>query len=132
MDELEQAASPTETPSDDERTWAMFAHLSALSGLVTGGVGCVVGPLIVWLVKRDTMPFVADQGKEALNFNITLALAFCVLALLVIFTFGLGLLLAWPIGAILCIGWFVLTVVAMLKARDGVRWRYPVSLRLVN
>src|SRR5690606_10580909 len=68
------AAPPPVAPaySAEERQWATFTHLSALSGIVTGGLGSVVGPLVMWLVKKDTMPFVDDQGKEALNFNITL------------------------------------------------------------
>jgi uncharacterized Tic20 family protein len=58
-----------------ERQMAMFAHLSALlGGIVTAGwagsVGCFIGPLVIWLVKKDTMPFVDDQGKEALNFTL--------------------------------------------------------------
>src|SRR5690606_24727412 len=64
------------TPSAEERQWAMFAHLSALvGGILTSGwagsIGCFIGPLIIWLVKKDTMPFVDDQGKEAPNFHIT-------------------------------------------------------------
>ncbi|MBN8798316.1 MAG: DUF4870 domain-containing protein, partial [Stenotrophomonas nitritireducens] len=52
----------------------MFAHLAALAGIVIP-LGNLLGPLIVWLVKKDTMPFVADQGREALNFNITVFIA---------------------------------------------------------
>jgi len=92
----------------------------------------VIGPLIVWLIKRDTMPFAADQAKEALNFNITLAIAFCALVLFSIVTFGLGLLIAWPIGAVLCVAWFVLTIIAAIKANEGVAYRYPFTLRLVK
>src|SRR5690606_10175647 len=63
-------------PGAEERQWAMFAHLSALvGGILTSGwagsIGCFIGPLIIWLVKKDTLPFVDDQATEALNFNIT-------------------------------------------------------------
>jgi len=119
------------TQSSEERTWALIGHLSAFSAFITG-IGCIVGPLIVWLVKRDTMPFAADQAKEALNFNITLAIAFCALVLFSIVTFGLGLLIAWPIGAVLCVAWFVLTIIAAIKANEGVAYRYPFTLRLVK
>ena len=79
----------------------MFAHLSALLGGVVppagpASVGCFIGPLVIWLVKKDTMPFVDDQGKEALNFNITVAIAFFALLLLTIVTFGIGLFIAIP------------------------------------
>ena len=125
-----QAPLPA-TQSSEERTWALIGHLSAFSAFITG-IGCIVGPLIVWLVKRDTMPFAADQAKEALNFNITLAIAFCALVLFSIVTFGLGLLIAWPIGAVLCVAWFVLTIIAAIKANEGVAYRYPFTLRLVK
>jgi uncharacterized Tic20 family protein len=125
-----QAPLPV-TQSSEERTWALIGHLSAFSAFITG-IGCIVGPLIVWLVKRDTMPFAADQAKEALNFNITLAIAFCALVLFSIVTFGLGLLIAWPIGAVLCVAWFVLTIIAALKANEGGAYRYPFTLRLVK
>lgn len=122
---------PPSTQSSDERLWALIGHLSAFSAFITG-IGCILGPLIVWLVKRDTLPFAADQAKEALNFNITLAIAFAVLALFSIITLGIGLLLAWPIGAVLFVGWVVLTIIAAIKANEGVAYRYPFTLRLVK
>jgi uncharacterized Tic20 family protein len=125
-----QAPLPT-TQSSEERTWALIGHLSAFSAFITG-IGGIVGPLIVWLIKRDTMPFAADQAKEALNFNISLAIAFAALVLFSIVTLGIGLLIAWPVGALLCIAWLVLTIVAAVKANEGVAYRYPFILRLVK
>lgn len=125
-----QASLPA-TQSSDERTWALIGHLSAFSFFVTG-IGCILGPLIVWLVKRDTLPFAADQAKEALNFNITVAIAFVALVIFTIVTFGIGLLLTYPIGAVLFIGWIVLTIIAAIKANEGVAYRYPFTLRLVK
>jgi len=127
----------TAGPSPEERQWAMFAHLSAiLGGLLTGafggGWGCFIGPLIIWLVKKDTMPFVDDQGKEALNFNITVAIAFVVLLLLSIMTFGIGLIIAIPLWVIIGIAWLVFTIIAAIKANEGVRYRYPFTLRLIK
>lgn len=123
-------------PSAEEKQWALFAHLSALLGaFVTGfwfGWGCFLGPLVIWLIKKETMPFVNDQGKEALNFNITLAIVGVILLIFSIATLGVGLLLAIPVGIIVAIGWLVLTIVAAIKASEGVAYRYPVSLRLVK
>ncbi|RDS81252.1 DUF4870 domain-containing protein [Dyella monticola] len=121
----------------EERTWAMLAHLSALlGGLLTAsfgrGWGCFVGPLVIWLVKKDTMPFVNDQAKEALNFNITVALASLVLLVLSIITFGIGLIIAIPLWIIIGVAWLVLTIIAALKANEGVRYRYPFALRLIK
>ena len=124
-------------PPADQRQWAMFAHLSALLGAILtgafgGGWGCFIGPLIIWLVKKDTMPFVDDQGKEALNFNITVAIAFLILLLLSVMTFGIGLIIAIPLWVIIGIAWLVLTIVASVKANEGVRYRYPFTLRLIK
>ena len=128
--------APAGTPSAEEKQWALFAHLSAiLGGILTGhmfGWGCFVGPLIIWLVKKDTMPFVNDQGKEALNFNITLAIVGFALLVLSIITFGIGLLIAIPAGIVIGIAWLVLVVIAAIKASEGVAYRYPVSIRLIK
>ena len=124
-------------PSAEERQWAMFAHLSSLLGAILtgafgGGWGCFIGPLIIWLVKKDTMPFVNDQGKEALNFNITVAIAFLVLLLLSVMTLGIGLIIAIPLWIIIGIAWLVFTIIAAIKANEGVRYRYPFTLRLIK
>lgn len=127
----------TDSSSADERQWAMFAHLSALAGGIltsgwAGSIGCFIGPLVIWLVKKDTMPFVDDQGKEALNFNITVAIAFVALLLLSIFTLGLGLVIAIPAWIIIGIAWLVLTIIAAVKSNQGVAYRYPFALRLIK
>lgn len=121
----------------DQRQWAMFAHLSALLGAILtgafgGGWGYFIGPLVIWLVKKDTMPFVADQGKEALNFNITVAIAFVVLALLSVMTLGVGLIITIPLWIIIGIAWLIFTIIAATKANEGVRYRYPFTLRLIK
>lgn len=123
-------------PGAEERQWAMFAHLSALvGGLLTsaaGGWGTFIGPLVIWLVKKDTMPFVDDQGKEALNFNITMAIICLVLVILSIVTLGIGLIIAIPLWIIIGIAWLVFTIIASIKANEGVAYRYPFALRLVK
>lgn len=125
-----QPLLPTAQTSD-ERTWAMIGHLSAFSAFVTG-IGCVAGPLIVWLVKRDTLPFAADQAKEALNFNITALIACAALWIITIGTFFIGALLTVPAGLLLCVAWVVFTIIAAIKANEGVAYRYPFTLRLVK
>src|SRR5690606_33551559 len=90
-----------DAPSREERQWAMFAHLSALvGGLLTsaiGGWGFFIGPLVIWLMKKDEMPFAGDQAKEALNFNITVSAIFLILLILTILSLGLGAILTLPI-----------------------------------
>lgn len=129
-------ASPA-GPSAEERQWAMFAHLSALAGGIltsgwAGSIGCFIGPLIIWLVKKDTMPFVDDQAKEALNFNITVGIVFFALFLLALLTFGIGLVISVPLWIIIGIAWLVFTIIAAIKANEGVAYRYPFTLRLVK
>ncbi len=127
----DEAASGS--PGTEERQWAMFAHLSALiGGIVTTGWGCFIGPLVIWMVKKDTMPFVDDQAKEALNFNITVGIIFLALLLMSIMTLGVGLLLAIPAWIIVGIAWLVFTIIAAIKANEGVAYRYPLTLRLIK
>lgn len=128
---------PAGSASAEERQWAMFAHLSALiGGLVTSGwagnLGFFIGPLVIWLLKKDTMPFVADQAKEALNFAITVSIAFFALLLLTILSLGIGALLTVPVMMVIGITALVLCVIAAIKANDGVAYRYPFALRLVK
>ncbi|TWI04939.1 hypothetical protein IP90_01081 [Luteimonas cucumeris] len=135
-DVLTPPPAPAGTPGAEERQWAMFAHLSALAGgLVTsaiGGWGFFLGPLIIWLVKKDTMPFVADQAKEALNFNITVSAIFVVLLILTVLSLGIGALLTVPVMLIVGLGALVLIIIAAVKANNGEAYRYPFTLRLVK
>jgi uncharacterized Tic20 family protein len=111
--------------TQEQKTWGMLAHLAAFAGLIIP-LGNILGPLVVWLVKKDTMPFVDEQGKEALNFNITVFIAVLVSGLLTLILIGFLMLL------VVGIAWIVLTIMAALKANEGVGYRYPFTLRLIN
>jgi uncharacterized protein len=125
MNETNPDSVSTTSATQDERTWGMLAHLSAFSGFLVP-LGGVIGPLVVWLIKRDQSAFVADQGKEALNFNISVLLAAIVCGVLVLIFIGILL------GVALFIFWLTMTIIAGIKASEGVRYRYPVTLRLVK
>jgi uncharacterized Tic20 family protein len=103
----------------------MVAHLAAFAFFICP-FGNLLGPLIVWLIKRDQSPFVADQGREALNFNISVLLAGLLCALLAFVLIGVLL------GVMLFMFWLVMAIVAGIKANEGVRYRYPFTLRLVK
>ena len=122
---------PSGSPSGEERQWAMFAHLSALLGIFIGGL-TFVGPLVIWLIKKDTMPFVNDQGKEALNFQIAVSIVMVALWVLTIFTLFLLSPLTFPVMFIVGIAALVFVVMAGIKANEGVAYRYPFSIRLVK
>src|SRR5690348_2377265 len=114
MNEIDPASAAGSAIPAEERQWAMFAHLSALlGGLLTsavGGWGFFLGPLVIWLMKKDTMPFVADQAKEALNFNITVSAIFLVLVILGFVTLGVGFLLIGPLMLLIGIAALVFIV----------------------
>jgi uncharacterized Tic20 family protein len=112
-------------PTPDERTWGMIAHLSAFLGLVVP-LGNVIGPLLVWLMRRDQSAFVGNQAKEALNFNLSVLIGAILCGLLVLVFIG------FLLGLVLFISWLALTIIAGIKASEGIHYRYPVSLRLVK
>ena len=119
---------PAATPppgSNDERMWAMFAHLSALSGFIIP-FGSILGPLIIWQIKKNEYALVDDQGKEALNFQITMAIAFIVCFILIFVL--IGIVLIWLVGLFD----LIMIVIASIKANNGERYRYPLTLRLVT
>jgi uncharacterized protein len=118
--------APGAAPSESERTWGMLAHLSALAGLVLPLVGNVLGPLLVWALKKDESTWVGEQAREALNFNITVALAGLACGLLALIFIGLLL------GTALFIAWLVMTLIAAIRASEGVQYRYPIALRLIK
>lgn len=123
MTEPYAAASPDRLP-EQVRNWAMGAHLSAFLGAWLALA--FVGPLLVWLLKRDEHPFIAGHAKEALNFNISVLIYAFVGFVLVFVLIGI------PILIIIGISWIVLTVVAAVKASNGEEYRYPLTIRFVS
>ncbi len=141
MDQNETVATPPPPPmagmpSKEERQWAMFAHLSALvGGLLTsaiGGWGFFIGPLVIWLMKKDEMPFAGEQAKEALNFNIMVSAIFLILLAMTILTLGIGILISGPLMLIIGIAALVLIIIAAIKANEGIAYRYPLTIRLIK
>jgi len=115
------------------RDLVLAAHLSALVGLV--GIPSPLGPLVVWLARRDAHPFVDAQAKEALNFNLSVLLYAVALFVfgfvLAMATFGLAIILLVPLVLAAMIAWLVLVVMAAVKASKGEPFRYPVTIRFV-
>ena len=127
MNEPKTAAStPGAAPTQDERTWGMVAHLSAFAVFVFPPGGNILAPLIIWLTRRDTSAFVDAEAKEALNFNISVTLGWIICGALTFALIGI------PLGALLFLYWLVMTILAAVKATEGVGYRYPFTLRLVK
>lgn len=123
--------------SREERNWAMGAHLSAFVAFVGGAMFLsFLGPLVVWLVRRDTDAFTARHAREALNFNLTFLLVTvvggAVGAVLALVTLGLGLLVLAPLFLAVFAAWVVLTIVATVAAADGRDYRYPFTMRFIS
>lgn len=102
----------------------MLAHLSAFLGAWIALA--FVGPLVVWLVKRDEDPYVAYHAKEALNFNLTFLIALVVSGILVLVLVGFVML------AIVGVLWIIFTIIAAVQANSGEYYRYPMTIRFVN
>jgi len=112
--------------SKEEQNWAMICHLSALAGFLVP-FGNIFGPLLVWLLKRAEFPMVEVHGKEALNFQITVAIAFAVCVPLIFVVIGLPLMFFVGIAAL------IMTIMAAVKVSNGdFDYRYPLSLRLLK
>ena len=119
----------TDIDSEDERdarTWGMLCHLSAFSMLLGIPFGNVLGPLVVWLIKRHDYEFVETQGKASLNFEISITIYYLagVVSLLAL----IGLLIL-PLLFILHI---VLVVVASIKASNGESYQYPLTIKFIQ
>ena len=121
------APPPSETGlTADEKNWGMAAHLSALAGLVIGLM--LLGPLVVFLMKKDESAYVAGHAKEALNFQITMFILKVGAVVVGLLTCGIGLIVV-PVLFVLDI---VLTIIAGIKASEGKPYRYPFAFRLVS
>jgi len=110
----------------DERLWAMLCHLASLLGYSVIPFGHILGPLIVWQMKKNESPFVDDQGKEALNFQISMTLYLILAALTICVVVGVVLTPAVAIFGL------VMTIIAGIKANQGVTYRYPLTIRLIK
>ena len=123
---------PTGTAGTEERTWAMVAHLSALVALLGVPFGNALGPLVIWLIKKDTMPFVADQGKEALNFQLTQAIVLLGCAAVAFLTCGVGAFIGAPVAIADFVFLIVMAIIAGLNANNGMAYRYPLCWRMIK
>jgi uncharacterized Tic20 family protein len=109
----------------ESRTWGMLAHLSSFAGYVIP-FGNIFGPLIIWLMKRDLMEFVNDQGKEALNFQISMTIYIVISIPLCFILIGIPILIGLALFDV------IIKIIAAVKANEGVRYRYPLCIRFIK
>jgi hypothetical protein len=109
----------------DACTWAMLCHIAGMAWFIVPVIGGVIGPLIIWQIKKDLHPFVNQHGKEALNFQISMLIYFVVAALLWFVCIGMVLV---PLVAIADI---VFAIIAAVKAANGETYRYPLTIRFI-
>ena len=121
----EQPAAQASTISKAERDWAMFTHLAALAIFITG-IGGIVGPLVMWLMKKEEYPFVNEQGKEAVNFQISILIYIIVSIPLIFVLIGIVLLPAVAVFNVVCI------ILAAMKTQNGEHYQYPLSIRFLK
>ena len=124
----------TQSPSLSDRQWAAGAHVAAqpaamLTSLWAGVAGAIAA-LVVWMLVRDKSEFAAAHAKEAVNFNLSMFIYAAIAVLLVVFTLGIGLIVALPMWLVLALAWIVCTLLAAFKAYDGQPYRYPITIRL--
>jgi uncharacterized Tic20 family protein len=114
-------------PSKDQKMWAMFCHLAGFARFVVPvPFAGIIGPLIVWQVKKDEHPFVDENGKEAVNFQISVAIYLVAAILLCFLIIGIFLL---PAVAVFNI---VFLIIAAVKANNGERYEYPLTIRFIK
>ena len=109
----------------DAKQWAMLTHLAAFAAFLIH-FGNIIGPRLVWQLIKDLGPFVEQNGKEALNFQITIAIIGLVCTMLMFALVGFLLL------PVLGLYWLILTIIAGVKANDGVAYHYPLTIRFIK
>jgi uncharacterized Tic20 family protein len=138
MAKNEETTTPAEQPeavqekkageeiSKDARMWAMICHLGGLAGIVIPFIGNIIAPLVVWQIKKNDYPFVDEQGKEAVNYQISMTIYGLISAVLTFLCIGFFLLAAVVIVDL------VFLLIAAVKANNGYHYRYPLTIRFIK
>jgi len=111
----------------DGKQWALLLHLSQLAGFIVPGLG-LAAPIVIWQIKKDQFPELDPHGKMVTNWIISLVI-YCVAAsLLSVVTCGFGAVLFIPVAVVA----IVFPIIGGLKARDGVLWKYPITIKFIK
>lgn len=112
------------SPTESERTYAMFTHLAGFLSYVVGPLA-IAGPIVMWLIRKDESAYVNDHGREAVNFNISIWLYFAIAGVLVFACIGWALLPALVVFNV------VTVIIAAVRANGGAFYRYPITIRFI-
>lgn len=121
----ENNVASSEIPRE-ARKWAMICHIIALVGLLGNGIGFLIAPLVVWLLKKEDHPFIDRQGKEAVNFQITMFILLLVSLLLAL------VLIGFVFMVIVAIVMTILPIIAAIKSNEGEDFKYPLTIRFIK
>jgi uncharacterized protein len=124
--------SPSSTPpvvptdSKNDSLWAMLCHLTSLVAYLGIPFGNILGPLIVWLIKKNEIPLVDDQGKESLNFQLSITI-YAIVSFVLVFAF-----VGFPLLVAVVLFHIIATILASIKASQGIAYRYPLCIRFIK
>lgn len=124
-EQTEEQMQDLQQLSQDDKNMGIIVHVASFAGYLIP-FGSILGPLIVWLMKRDEIPFVDECGRNCLNFKISMFI--WVMVSFVLMFIGIGFLLL----GILAIVDIVLTIIAAMKASEGVCYKYPLSITFIK
>lgn len=125
---MSSSSPPPVSPADskNDNLWAMLCHVTALIMYLGIPLGNIIGPLIVWLIKKNEIPLVDDQGKESLNFQLSILIYAVVSFVLIFVVVGFPLLMAVVLFHVIA------TILATMKASQGIAYRYPLCIRFIK
>ena len=112
-------------PLPEERNWSVGAHIGALIGNVFA-LGQIVIPLVIWLVKKNDSPFIGENARESLNFQVSMTIYFLIAGALTLILVGYIFLVLLAVMDVVCV------IIASVHASRGQTYRYPFSLRLIS
>ncbi len=116
---MENSALPSPLASQDDKTLGMVMHILCLVGFP------IIGPLIIWLMKKDQSPYLDAQGRELLNFQISYFIYAMISVVLIAVLIGIVLIFAVGIASL------VFTIIGLVKAADGKVYRFPLCIRML-
>jgi uncharacterized Tic20 family protein len=117
---------PTPQPNPDEKQWKLILHLSGLAGLLLPYCGNILGPLVIWLIKKQEMPVLDAEGRKVLNFQISAAIYIFVSSIIGFMTCFLIFL---PIGVV--IWWLVYTIIGCVKVSNNEAFEFPLTIKML-